>query len=201
VPLPSALRRRAAFWGEAITEGARWAWGLLDGFSRALAVAVLIAAVALPSYLTARPAWESAVAAGVLLLAMFGEGAYRVWNDAEARVQTTATRAGVTGLSLVDRLRLDLKRGEGFKDQTHQLIMPDAGFVDRVCVWHDGIYETLIAEGERNEAQRWLDDAPAVPEGARPVIGGLSAFPYVVEAQVKCLRQIIARLAAASDRE
>lgn len=60
--------------------GFRWAWGLLDGFSRALGVVILIAAVALPSFLTARPTWESLLVAAVLLLAIFAEGSYRVWQ-------------------------------------------------------------------------------------------------------------------------
>lgn len=65
--------------------GVRWAWGLLDGLSRAIAVVVLVAAVALPSFLTDRPVWQSLLVVGVLLLAIFAEGTYRVWYEAEAR--------------------------------------------------------------------------------------------------------------------
>jgi hypothetical protein len=83
--LPPTFRRRLVFWGEAMSVGVRWAWGLLDGLSRAIAVGILIAAVALPSFLTDRPAWESALIAGVLLLVMFAEGAYRVWQEADIR--------------------------------------------------------------------------------------------------------------------
>jgi hypothetical protein len=98
------------------------------------------------------------------------------------------------GLSLLDRLRLALKRGQGFQDQTDQVVAPDADFVGRVCCWHDDIYELLKADGGSEEAQRWLGETPAIPESSRPVIGGPSSFPCVLKQQVKCLEGIIARL-------
>ena len=100
------------------------------------------------------------------------------------------------GLSLLDWLRLALKRGRGFQDQTHQLALPDSDFVGSVRSWHDDIYKTLIADGEREEAQRWCDETPAIPEGSRPTVGGLSSFPHVLKQQVKCLEGVISRLEA-----
>jgi len=82
----AALRRRIAFWGEAISTGIRWAWGVLDGIARLVTVVVLLAAVALPSFLTHRPAWESLGVAGMLLLAIFAEGSYRVWRTADEQL-------------------------------------------------------------------------------------------------------------------
>lgn len=88
MPFSAALRRRFVFWGAAMSTGARWVWGLLDGFLRTVAVLVLIAAVAAPSFLAHRPAWQSLAVAGVLLLATFGKGAYRVWRKADGEAST-----------------------------------------------------------------------------------------------------------------
>lgn len=74
---------------------------MLDGFARVLAVLVLIAAVALPSFLTERPVWVVCAAIGVLLLAAFAEGTYRVWHGTKSRPSEAATGSKST---LADRL-------------------------------------------------------------------------------------------------
>lgn len=76
-----------------MSAGFRWAWGLLDGVARAVAVAVLVVAVALPSFLTNRPVWESLLVAAALLIAVFAEGTYRVWQEARVRNDVATNEA------------------------------------------------------------------------------------------------------------
>lgn len=189
----NAVVQRIAFWGRAMSVGARWTWDVLDKAARIFAVVAFLA-VSVGGVLLHQPAAVIGGVLGALAVFSFAEGTYRVWSDTETRAQATLPEP--IGLSLLDRLRPALKRGQGFQDQADQVIAPDADFVDRVRGWHDDIHKTLIADDEREEAQRWLVETPAIPESSRPVIGGLSAFPYVLKQQVKCLEEVISRLEA-----
>jgi hypothetical protein len=114
----------------------------------------------------------------------------------QAAVARERKASAAVPVSLLDRLRLALKRGQGFQKQTHQLALPDADFVGSVRSWHDDIYKTLVAEREPEEARRWRDETPAIPEGSRPTIGGLNSFPHVLKQQVECLEGVVSRLEA-----
>lgn len=69
-----------------MTEGLRWARGVLNHVLLLLALLLLTVGITVGGVLLHRPAWFLGVFGGVLLIVVLGEGAYRVWREAEGRV-------------------------------------------------------------------------------------------------------------------
>ncbi len=81
----AAVRRRLAFIAQIAVSGLRWAKTLAEHVHLLLGLVVLAAGVTVGGVLLHRPAWFLGVFATILLLLILGEGAYRVWREAESR--------------------------------------------------------------------------------------------------------------------
>jgi hypothetical protein len=184
--------RRIRFLWTVVVTGVRWATDTLNNLLLVIALVGLTVGVAVGGVLLHRPAWFLGVFAGVLVLVVLGEGAYQTWHETELRAQTVP--GATVGLSLLDQLRLDLKRGQGFKDQTSQTPIPDPALLVLARGWHDSIYKRLLTGGEPQAAALWLHETPAVPEVVNLTLSGFSLPSAIVKQQVKCLEQIIACL-------
>jgi hypothetical protein len=179
-----------------MSEGLRWARSVLHEIAALLTLAALTIGVTVGGVLLHRPAWFLGVFGVVLLLVVLGEGAYRVWNDAETRAQ--AILPETIGLSLLDQLRLALKRGETLQSQAKSVptSSADAGFLSAAHDWYEGIHKLLIEGGAKGDANRWLDETEGTPAAARLDISNLLATSHAIEGQVTCLKAIISRLEA-----
>jgi hypothetical protein len=78
----NALAQRIAFWGRAMSAGARWMWDVLDKSARIGAVLAFLA-VSIGGVLLHQPAAVIGAVVGLLVLFAFAEGTYRVARDAE----------------------------------------------------------------------------------------------------------------------
>jgi hypothetical protein len=189
------VRERRTFWRRAVSEGLLWARGVLHEVAALIALVLVTTGVTVGGLLLHRPAWFLGVFGVVLLLVVLGEGAYRVWNDAETRAQALPEPIGI---SLLDRLRLALKRGETLQSQAK--LVPtssaDAGFLSAAHDWYEGIHKLLIEGGAKGEANRWLDETEGTPAAAQLDISNLLATSHAIEGQVTYLKAIIGRLEA-----
>jgi hypothetical protein len=82
----AGVRRRLAFIGQIVISGLRWAMALAEHVHLLLGLALLAAGVTVGGLLLHRPAWFLGIFAAILLLLILGEGAYRVWHEADTRV-------------------------------------------------------------------------------------------------------------------
>ena len=189
----NAVGKRFAFWWRAMSDGTRWAWSVLDKTARIFAV-IAILAVSVGGVLLHQSAAVIGAVLGALAVLAFAEGTYRVWSEAEARAQATLPEP--IGMSLVDGLRLALKRGENFKSQVKSApaAVTDAVLLAAAHDWYDGIYKLLIETGAQGEAKHWLDETDALPAAARIDITNVLGAMHAVEGQVGCLKAIISRL-------
>ncbi len=74
--------------------GVMWAKNVLNNVLLLLGLVVLTAGVAVGGVLLHEPGWFLGVFGGLLLLLVFGEGAYRVWDEADKRATTAARMEG-----------------------------------------------------------------------------------------------------------
>ena len=79
----NAVGQRIAFWGRAMSIGARWAWSVLDKTARIFAVAAILA-VSVGGVLLHQPAAVIGGILGALAVLSFAEGTYRVWRETSA---------------------------------------------------------------------------------------------------------------------
>jgi predicted secreted protein len=86
----AGMRRRLAFIGQIVISGLRWAKALAEHVHLLLGLALLAAGVTVGGLLLHRPAWFLGIFAVILLLLILGEGAYRVWHEADTRVAQPA---------------------------------------------------------------------------------------------------------------
>lgn len=105
--------------------GLRWAKGLADQVLLLLGLLLLMAGVAAGGVLLHRPASFLGVFVGLVVLLMLGEGAYRVWREADAKLvaESAKTQADEVWINrqldaanrLLERwtpnVRLDVDRG------------------------------------------------------------------------------------------
>jgi len=178
-----------------MSEGLRWARSVLHEVAALFTLAALTIGVTVGGVLLHRPAWFLGVFGVVLLLVVLGEGAYRVWREAHTQAQSLSTED--TGLSLVDRLRLALKRGEGFEQEVSRGAVPaPPALLALARDWHDDIYKMLLTDGEREEGKRWLNETAPVPEIQNLTLASVGATGPILKQQVKCLEEVISRLEA-----
>lgn len=190
------MPERTQFWRRAVSERLRWARSVLDEVVVLLGLLLLTVGVTARGILLHRPAWFLDVFSGVLVLVVLGEGAYQVCRDAEMRAQATLPEP--IGLSLLDQLRLVLKRGEAFQSQEKSTptSSADAGFLSAAHDWYEGVHKLLIEGDAKEEANRWLEETEMTPAAARLDISNLLATSRAIEGQVACLKAIISRLEA-----
>jgi hypothetical protein len=86
--LRNAVVQRIAFWGRAMSVGARWTWDLLDKTARIFAV-VAILAVSVGGVLLHQPAAVIGGVLGALAVFSFAEGTYCVARDAKQGATTS----------------------------------------------------------------------------------------------------------------
>jgi hypothetical protein len=117
--------------------------------------------------------------------------------------QLTRAKAGLkavhasSGLPLLNRLELTLKRGQAFREQVSQGIsslFPDPALLTLARGWHDDVYKMLAAE-RPDLAKRWLDETDAVIEipGGK-VLGQVNPTHQVIKDQVALLEKFIGEL-------
>jgi hypothetical protein len=85
------VRQRRTFWGRAVSEGLRWARGVLHEVVLLLGLVLLTAGVTVGGVLLHRPGWFLGVFGGVLLLVVLGEGAYRAYESKARAVSPTGS--------------------------------------------------------------------------------------------------------------
>jgi len=192
------VRERWAFLGRAVSEGLRWGHGILGHIVFAAGLLLIVAGVTVAGVLVHRPAWFVAGVLVVLVSAIFFEGTYRVGREAALRAQPGVEAAG---LSLIDRLKLALKRGQGFVQQANSGVAPfltgsDPAMLALARDWHDDIYKLLTTEGKPEAAKRWLDETEAVPAipGHHLGLANPNLAPVILTEQVGCLDNIIKEL-------
>jgi len=95
-----------------VSEGLRWARGVLHEVVLLLGLLLLTAGVTVSGLLLHRPAWFVGVFGGLLLLVILFEGAYRIWDEADRRAETAeASTGGGSSLGGWLDLRADELRG------------------------------------------------------------------------------------------
>jgi hypothetical protein len=181
-----------------VSEGLRWGHGILGHIVFAAGLLLIVAGVTVAGVLVHRPAWFVAGVLVVLVSAIFFEGTYRVGREATLRAQPGVEAAG---LSLIDRLKLALKRGQGFVQQANSGVAPfltgsDPAMLALARDWHDDIYKLLTTEGKPEAAKRWLDETEAVPAipGHHLGLANPNLAPVILTEQVGCLDNIIKEL-------
>jgi len=87
-----------------MSEGLRWARSVLHEVAALLTLAALTAGVTVGGLLLHRPAWFLGVFGVVLLLVVLGEGAYRVWREADAKPTAAAGNADADAVWLSEQL-------------------------------------------------------------------------------------------------
>ena len=81
--------RRIRFLGQVVVTGLRWARSFVDQLLLLLGVVLLTAGVAVGGVFLHRPAPILGALVGIAVLAILGEGAYRVWRKADDEASTT----------------------------------------------------------------------------------------------------------------
>ena len=76
--------------------GLRWAKNVLDNVLLLLGLVALTAGVAAGGLLLHEPGWFLGVFGGLLMLVVFGEGAYRTWDETDKRPPSAAAIAQPT---------------------------------------------------------------------------------------------------------
>ena len=96
--------------------------------------------------------------------------------------------------SLVDQLKLKLKRGEMLAQRLDSIV-PNLMVLTLARGWHDDIYKTLSVE-HPDMAQKFLDETDGVVEDPTVDLSSINPARQIVEEQVVCLQEIIDELEA-----
>lgn len=100
------MRRRLGFIGQCLMRGVKWLNSVLGTVGNVLLAVALVAGVTVAVTLLHAPASIVVPIVCLVVLAVFAEGAYQVWNDAElaraAVLQGHRQRATVTAIELED---------------------------------------------------------------------------------------------------
>jgi hypothetical protein len=159
-----AVGGRLRFWGSAMTVGAGWLWGLLDGFARAGAVLALLIGVSVLSVLSHRPAWIIIGAGVAVLVVVFAEGTYRV-------EQASGVALAEQSNTVADRLGELADEGMLIRDE-----IPEGGawgfrgadrFQEVIKHWQLRV-EAEVRRNAREQLDYWLEDPDDRSMGGSP---------------------------------
>lgn len=140
------MARRVAFIGAIVTAGARWARGVLDNTLLALGVLVLVLGVGVSGVLVGQPGWFIGGLAALVVLLVLGEGAFRVWAEAEDRAAPTV---GASRLERWLQERIDAAAAIARERRVHD----DWWFIRTTGDWDTA-----------NVSQMALGDEPVAPD-------------------------------------
>jgi hypothetical protein len=197
------LRRRGRFWGRAMTAGARWAWDVFDKGARVVAIVAVLALTLVSGLLLHRPAFIIGVVAVLAVIAVFAEGAYRVWLDADSAAQVAIRELGAEHSRDAVAYRLDRLAGQC--EMLRSEVPPDPGpgpvYTSERQVWIESsthLREQVVSELRENAegfVQYWRSGTESLPE--------LHAFDVYanafVDMSVERLRHIAQRLREGHD--
>lgn len=114
-----AGRRRLKFIGQVAVSGLRWGKELADHVLLLLGALLLGAGIGVGGVLLHRPAWFLGVFAGVLVLLVLGEGAYRTWDEAAKRASDAESglREDSSRQATAIRLAAYAREGRGIEQE------------------------------------------------------------------------------------